>query len=107
MGRARRLSFSAFSVLYAIVNGHSYGFEIMESTGLASGTVYPVLTRLERDRLVRSSWEDEARAADEGRPARRYYEVAPDGAVALREAVTMLRGIGGSRLALPKGLGAE
>ena len=107
MGRQRRLSFTAFSVLYAIINGRSYGFEIMESTGLASGTVYPVLTRLERDGLVHSSWEDETRAAQEGRPARRYYEVSPEGMAALREAVTMLREIGGNRLAVPETLGSE
>ncbi len=101
MGRKRRLSFTAFSVLYALMNGYRYGFDIMEATGLASGTVYPVLSRLERDGLVRSSWEDEARAAQEGRPARRYYEVSRDGAAALREAVLMLRGIAGSRLILP------
>jgi PadR family transcriptional regulator PadR len=102
VGRERRLSFTAFSVLYAITNGHPYGFDIMEATGLASGTVYPVLSRLERDGLVRSSWEDEARAAEEGRPARRYYEVSREGALALREAVIMLRGIGGDRLILPQ-----
>lgn len=93
MGRQRRLSFTAFSVLYAMANGHRYGFDIMESTGLASGTVYPVLSRLERDGLVKSSWEDEERAAAEGRPARRYYEVSGEGQVALREAVDMLNGI--------------
>ena len=102
MGRKRRLSFTAFSVLYAITNGHPYGFDIMEATGLASGTVYPVLSRLERDGLVRSSWEDEARAAAEGRPARRYYEASRDGAAALREAVMMLRGIAGDRLIVPQ-----
>ena len=68
MGRNRRLSFTAFSVMYAIANGHRYGFDIMEATGLASGTVYPVLSRLERDGLVDSAWEDEARATAEARP---------------------------------------
>ena len=94
----RRLSFSAFSVLYAMANGHRYGFDIMEVTGLASGTVYPVLNRLKRDLLVESSWEDETRAADEGRPARRYYALTAQGSEALEGAVDMLRGIGGDRL---------
>ncbi len=101
MGRQRRLSFTAFSVLYAIANGHRYGFDVMEATGLASGTVYPVLSRLERDGLVDSSWEDETRASAEGRPARRYYRVTGEGSGALREAVTMLSGIAGDRLVLP------
>ena len=102
MGRERRLSFTAFSVLYAMANGHSYGFDIMDTTGLASGTVYPVLSRLQRDGLVESSWEDEARATDQGRPTRRYYELTPEGARALTEAVTMLKGIGGDRLVHPR-----
>jgi DNA-binding PadR family transcriptional regulator len=101
MGRKRRLSFTAFSVLYAIANGHRYGFDIMDATGLASGTVYPVLTRLERDALVRSTWEDERAATAEGRPARRYYEVTGEGAVALRDAASILEGVGGMRLAIP------
>ena len=101
MGRQRRLSFTAFSVLYAMANGHSYGFDIMDTTGLASGTVYPVLSRLQRDGLVQSSWEDEAPATDEGRPARRYYTLTLEGSRALTEALTMLKGIGGDRLAYP------
>jgi PadR family transcriptional regulator PadR len=101
MGRQRRLSFTAFSVLYAMANGHPYGFDIMEATGLPSGTVYPVLSRLERDGLVKSRWEDEDRAAEEGRPARRYYEVSGDGVAALREAIDMLSRIGGERLSVP------
>jgi DNA-binding PadR family transcriptional regulator len=101
MGRQRRLSFTAFSVLYAMANGHRYGFDIMEATRFASGTVYPVLSRLERDGLVESSWEDEKRARREGRPPRRYYEVSGEGQVALREAVQMLSGIAGDRLVVP------
>jgi PadR family transcriptional regulator PadR len=103
MGRQRRLSFTAFSVLYAMANGHRYGFDIMEATGLASGTVYPVLSRLERDGLATSDWESEAQATAEGRPARRYYEVSGQGQRALREAVTMLSGIAGDRLIVPGG----
>ena len=60
-------------------------------TGLPSGTVYPVLSRLERDGYVVSSWEDEARAHAEGRPARRYYRVTAPGVKALREAVSQYR----------------
>jgi len=101
VGRQRRLSFTAFSVLCAMVNGHRYGFDIMEATGLPSGTVYPVLSRLERAGLVSSRWEDEARATAEGRPARRYYEVSGAGSAALREAADMLGRVGGDRLSLP------
>ena len=55
----RRLSITAVSVLQAIANGYEYGFDIIDTTGLPSGTVYPALSRLERDGYVRSAWEDE------------------------------------------------
>ena len=55
----RRLSITAVSVLQAIANGFEYGFDIIDTTGLPSGTVYPALSRLERDGYVRSAWEDE------------------------------------------------
>jgi PadR family transcriptional regulator PadR len=79
----RRLSITAVSVLQAIVNGFAYGFDIIDATGLPSGTVYPALSRLERDGYVRSAWEDDARAHGDGRPARRYYRVTAPGVRAL------------------------
>jgi PadR family transcriptional regulator len=56
----------------------SYGLELMKATGLPSGSLYPVLARLERERLVVSRREQIDPAA-EGRPARRYYQLTPDG----------------------------
>jgi PadR family transcriptional regulator len=44
-------------MLQAIAAGHLYGYTVMEVTGLPSGTVYPVLRRMERDQLIRSQWE--------------------------------------------------
>jgi PadR family transcriptional regulator len=55
-----------------------YGLELMRRTGLKSGTLYPVLARLERMGWLRSSAED-IDPVDAGRPARRYYEITPDG----------------------------
>jgi PadR family transcriptional regulator, regulatory protein PadR len=84
---SRLLSFTAVSVLHAIADGVSYGFDVMERTSLPSGTVYPALSRLERDGLVRSSWEDPAKAHDDRRPPRRYYRITPQGARALADAL--------------------
>lgn len=89
MGEARdlpALSWNAALVLQAMAQGSGYGFEIMGVTGLASGSVYPLLRRLESTGLVRSSWEDEAGAHAEGRPARRYYEPTEEGLAALATA---------------------
>lgn len=49
-----------------------YGLELSELTGLKSGTLYPVLARLERSGWVTSTWE-EVDPQDAGRPRRRYY----------------------------------
>jgi DNA-binding PadR family transcriptional regulator len=89
----RRLAISAFTVLQAIVNGFEYGFDIIDSTGLPSGTVYPALSRLERDGYVRSAWEDESRAHREGRPARRYYRITAPGTRALNDALAYYRSV--------------
>jgi DNA-binding PadR family transcriptional regulator len=77
-----RLSHSAALILKALSLGHCFGFDVMEVTGLPSGTVYPALRRLERDELVESKWEPEKEATANQRPARRYYEVTHEGRVA-------------------------
>ena len=59
-------------------NERQYGLGLMKRTGLASGTLYPVLARLERIGWLRSAQED-IDPATEKRPARRYYEITPDG----------------------------
>jgi PadR family transcriptional regulator len=89
----RRLSITAVTVLQAIANGYEYGFDIIDRTALPSGTVYPALSRLERDGLLRSAWEDEATAHAEGRPARRYYRVTAPGVRALADAVAFYRAL--------------
>ena len=89
----RRLSITAVTVLHAIAGGYQYGFDIIDQTGLPSGTVYPALTRLERDGYVRSAWEDEQHARDEGRPARRYYKLTAPGVKALADASAYYRAL--------------
>jgi len=85
------LSYSVAVILKALDNGYQYGFDIMDITGLPSGTVYPALRRLEQLGLVDSKWEKEGIAQREQRPARKYYELTPEGADALAEAVKRYR----------------
>ena len=92
MGRTN-LSFGSVSILHAIAGGSRFGFDIMAVTGLTSGTVYPTLDRLEQLRYVRSSWEDEAAAHAEGRPARRYFRLTPAGAAALTVALARFKAL--------------
>ena len=74
-------------ILLAVSNDYRYGFDIMDQTGLPSGTVYPALRRLEEQGLVKSKWEREQTAYSDGRPARKYYEMTKMGREALAEAV--------------------
>ena len=63
-----------------------YGLEIGEAAGLASGTVHPILARLEGVGWLTSRWED-VDPAVAGRPARRYYRLTADGAAAAHDAL--------------------
>ena len=62
-----------------------YGLEIIERTGLPSGTVYPLLARLESEGWVTSCWE----AGDPGArgPRKRFYEITVNGAESARTAL--------------------
>jgi len=84
-----RLTRSTTLVLSALAYGVRHGFDLLDETGLESGTVYPILRRLERAGLVRSRWEAVQRARSEGRPPRRYYELTGAGAEALEEGLRL------------------
>jgi DNA-binding PadR family transcriptional regulator len=85
------LSYTMALILQALDNGYRYGFDVMTVTGLASGTVYPALRRLEDADFVISKWEKQGIAQQEQRPARKYYEVTRDGRAALSEARSRFR----------------
>lgn len=55
-----------------------YGYDLMKASGLASGTLYPMLSRLQEQGLVSSAWEPADTDAS-GRPARRYYWLTDEG----------------------------
>ncbi len=85
--RKRALGNVQVQILEALARGVGHGFDIMDVTGLPSGTVYPALARLERDGFVDSRWESARIAHQEKRPPRRYYELTPDGRERLAEAL--------------------
>lgn len=85
MGRSY-LSYTMALILQALDHGYRYGFDIMTITGLASGTVYPALRRLEDAGFCASKWERPGVAQAEQRPPRKYYEVTKSGRTALAEA---------------------
>lgn len=84
---AIRLTYTTALVLQTLGEEASYGFDIMETTGLPGGTVYPVLRRLEAADLVRGDWEPEHEARQRRRPNRRLYTLTPAGEQVLAEAL--------------------
>jgi DNA-binding PadR family transcriptional regulator len=83
MAESGRLTHTTAMVLRAIGLGQAYGYTIMNATGLPSGTVYPVLRRLEGDGWIRAEREPEAVAEAEQRPPRKSYRLTPAGWAAL------------------------
>jgi PadR family transcriptional regulator, regulatory protein PadR len=81
------LTYPTALVLQALARGFHHGFDIMDATGLPSGTVYPILRRLDREGYLKSEWESQMAAQREQRPARRYYEITGAGEAMLAEAV--------------------
>jgi len=95
MDKKMSLSFSGTAILQAVAHSYHYGFDIMDVTGLPSGTVYPALRRLEAAGLLAAKWEDEQTARNEQRPARKYYKLTATGRKALAEAVGRYRRLEG------------
>ena len=87
MTRSRDLPLGAVMVLHALARGHRYGFDLIEETGLTSGTVYPNLERLEKAGYARSTWEDATVAHAEKRPPRRYFVITAEGVGELGKAL--------------------
>jgi PadR family transcriptional regulator len=82
MGKEPRLSAQTIKVLSTLMSHPAdelSGAEIAKRSHLASGTLYPILSRLEDAGWLESRWE-EGRAADLGRPRRRYYKITAAGA---------------------------
>jgi PadR family transcriptional regulator len=67
-----------------------YGLEICKAAGLPSGTLHPILARLERCGWLESRWED-IEPTEEGRPRRRYYHLSSHGAERARAALEKVR----------------
>ena len=52
-----------------------YGYELSQVTGLKSGTLYPILMRLEKHSLLEAKWVP----TEEGVPPRHTYRLTPGG----------------------------
>ena len=94
MKRERRLSDQSISVLGALADKSGewlYGLEIAAATELKSGSLYPILIRLDERGLLESKWLEPEKT---GRPPRitakvveilgHAYRITPNGRVALK-----------------------
>jgi DNA-binding PadR family transcriptional regulator len=59
-----------------------HGYALSQQIGLASGTLYPILMRLEKRKWLETRWEDPGVA---GRPPRHLYRLTADGREWARE----------------------
>lgn len=74
-----------YCVLALLRDGERYGFDLVRELGevhgmvTGEGTIYPLLSRLRREDLVATSWQE-----SETGPPRRYYRLTDRGARALQ-----------------------
>jgi PadR family transcriptional regulator, regulatory protein PadR len=77
-----------YCVLALLNEEERYGFDLVRALGEADGmvtsegTIYPLLSRLRRDGLVSTTWEESPSG-----PPRRYYRLTPKGRQALSQFV--------------------
>lgn len=62
--------------------GRHWGYELSKRSGVRSGVLYPMLTRMLNEGWLTDGWEDPA-TIQQKRPPRRYYELTDDGRLAL------------------------
>lgn len=90
MRKTRRLSREAAVILRLFVSSPRrswFGLDLIRSTDLVAGTVYPILHRLEQRGLLVSEWEVAGKAFEESRRPRRIYKLT---AGAKREAERLI-----------------
>jgi len=65
-----------FEALLAEPTRWRYGYDLSRETGLASGTLYPILMRLSGQELLDTGWEP---SDEPGKPPRHTYRLTSDG----------------------------
>jgi PadR family transcriptional regulator, regulatory protein PadR len=79
MNRIRALSSPARALLAALLASGgrwSYGYELASLTGIKSGTLYPLLIRLEAQGHLEAEWQQPVAS---GRPPRHAYRLTAAG----------------------------
>lgn len=92
-----RLTGPTLKIISALMDanvGGASGADLTKSTGVASGTLYPILFRLEKAGWFESEWE-KGDPSKLGRPRKRLYRITPLGARNAKAAWEQLLPAGG------------
>jgi PadR family transcriptional regulator, regulatory protein PadR len=79
MARSRMLSNQAKNVLAALLDGRTgwmHGYELSKLANVKSGTLYPLLIRLEEQGYLEAEWQQQN---VRGRPPRHAYRLTASG----------------------------
>jgi PadR family transcriptional regulator, regulatory protein PadR len=93
MNRSRALSPQALAVVAVLAGADDWrhGYDLMAQAGVKSGTLYPLLMRLEAQGLLEARWVESPQA---GRPLRHVYRLTQSGrdwVASLTEAMAALQ----------------
>ena len=64
-------------------SGRHWGYDLSKRSGVRSGVMYPLLSRMLDEGWLADGWEDQPQVGRAKRPPRRYYELTNDGRIAL------------------------
>lgn len=101
MVRHRALSPAArdiLAILAARGDGWSHGYELCRQAGVKSGTLYPLLIRLEAQGYLEAQWEA---VAAPGRPPRHMYRLTATGQRLARDNPPKAASLGAALAAKP------
>jgi PadR family transcriptional regulator PadR len=84
MRRLTRPTAEMLAALLRVPHAWRYGYDLMKESGIASGTLYPLLARLVDDGWLETRWEDSALP---GRPPRHLYRLTTTGRAQARAAL--------------------
>ena len=88
-----RMTLQTLAVLKVMLEqplGRHYGLEISERADLPTGSIYPILARLEKLGWLRSEFE-QVDPSEVGRPPRRFYQLTAIGERSARQNIEKAR----------------
>ena len=101
-----RKTYTLVQLAIALMNdpsGKHWGYQLSKASGIRSGVMYPLLTRMLQAGWLEDGWED-ADPSKKKRPPRRYYTLTNEGRIELGAIVQEAKADRRFQLALPGGI---